>query len=126
MKVLSGETSSLVEEITYLRVQVLNGCGVDKAAATMGSIIRDAGIPNVEFDVIDKDNFETFDVSATMILVRDEAALEDAVSLAERLGIDPQNVVVQQLEDNYLSLDVTVILGEDFESIAGGFASTGD
>ncbi|MCK4656884.1 MAG: LytR C-terminal domain-containing protein, partial [candidate division Zixibacteria bacterium] len=74
LKVLSGETSSLPIERSYLRVQVLNGCGVLQAAATMASIIREAGIPNVDFDVIDADNFDTFEVSATMILVRDERA----------------------------------------------------
>ncbi len=126
LKVLSGETSSLPVERSYLRVQVLNGCGVLQAAATMASIIREAGIPNVDFDVIDADNFDTFEVSATMILVRDERAMSDALRLADKLGISNENVVSQQLDDNYLGLDLTIILGIDFESIVDRIGSKSD
>ncbi len=126
LKVLSGETSSLPVERYYLRVQVLNGCGVPKAAATMASIIRAAGIPNADFDVIDEDNFETFEVSATMIIVRDERATSDALRLADILGIITENVVTQHLDDNYLDLDLTIILGKDFESIVDRVGSRRD
>jgi len=126
LKILSGETSSLPEELSYLRVQVLNGCGVSRAAAGMASIVRDIGIPSVDFDVIDEDNFETYEVSETMILVRDERATLDAHRLAERLGINPDNVVSQHLEDNYLSLDLTIILGNDFESIVARIGQKGE
>ncbi len=119
IKVLSGETSIPSEKApSYIRVQILNGCGIPGAASKTGSIIRNIGIPDADFDVIDEDNFETFDVSETMILIRDEQVMEDAHSLAERLGIVSENVVPQQLDDNYLSLDLTIILGKDFEAIA--------
>jgi hypothetical protein len=126
LKVMSGETTSLPVERSYLRVQVLNGCGVPQAAATMASIIRSVGIPDVDFDVIDEDNFETFEISATMILVRDERATSDALRLAEKLGIITENVVTQHLDDNYLGLDLTMILGKDFESIVDRIGSRSD
>lgn len=126
LKVLSGETSSLPEERSYLRVQVLNGCGVPKAAARMGSIIRSIELTNVDLDVIDEDNFETFEVTETMILARDEAAMPIAHELADILGVDPESVVLQHLTDNYLSLDLTLILGKDFVPIADRIDARGD
>lgn len=126
LKVLSGETSSLPEERSYLRVQVLNGCGVPKAAGRMGAVIRGIGLANVDFDVIDEDNFETFEVSETMILARNEAAMSAGLQLAEILGVSTDGVVLQHLADNYLSLDLTVILGKDFEPIVERFDAGDD
>jgi hypothetical protein len=118
---MSGETSSLPVETSYQRVQVLNGCGINRAAATIGEVVRKMDLPSVDFDVIDEDDFKSFEVSETIILARDERSLEYANMLADRFGVSRENVVSQYLEDNYLSLDLTIIVGKDFESIAGRF-----
>ncbi len=118
LKIVQGETHSLPIQNSYLRVQVLNGCGIPKAAANMGQIIKRLDVDNVDVDVIDEDNFDTFDISETMILARDERAHAEAVRIGEMIGIHPDNVVVQPLDDNYLSLDLTIIVGKDFETIA--------
>jgi len=125
LKIVQGETHSLPVQASYLRVQVLNGCGIPKAAAGMGQIVKDLSIENVDIDVIDEDNFETFDISETMILARDERALDNAVRIGEGIGIHPDNVVVQPLDDNYLSLDMTIIVGKDFETISNRTAAVG-
>lgn len=118
LKVMTGETTSLPPEKSYVRVQVLNGCGISKAAAKTAKVIRDAGVADVEYDVIDEDNFESYEVSETMIITRDEADTEYAQSLASALGIKPENVVSQELDDNFLGIDLTVVVGKDFESFA--------
>ncbi len=123
LKIMSGETTSLPEETSYQRVQVLNGCGINKAASTIGGIVRNMDVPTVDFDVIDEDDFESYDVLETIIIARDERSVEFANMLADGFGINRDNVVAQYLEDNYLSLDLTVIVGKDFESIVGRFDS---
>jgi len=84
----------------------------------MGNIIRSADIPNVRFDVIEEDNFKTFEVSETIILTRDERATDDAVQLAEALGVKRENVIYQGLQDNFLGIDLTIVVGSDFKQIA--------
>ena len=118
LKVMTGETTSLPPDKAWVRVQVLNGCGIHKAAAKTAKLIREAGVPGVEYDVIDEDNFESYDVSETMIIARDESDLEYARLLASALGIKPDNVVSQELKDNYLSIDLTIVVGKDFQEFA--------
>jgi len=124
LKFVSGVTSSLPTEYSYLRVQDLNGCGVKDAAADMGKIISGTAIEATEFDVIDEDNFETFEVTETLILCRDERANPHALALAGKIGIHPDNVVGQELTDNYLNVDLTVIVGKDFADIQKQFTSS--
>jgi len=45
---------------------------------------------------------------------RDKAA---AVLLAERLGIDPDDVIYEPLEHNTRHVSATLLLGQDYESI---------
>lgn len=118
LKVMTGETTSLPPEKAYVRVQVLNGCGIAKAAARTAKVIREAKVADVEYDVIDEDNFKTFDVSETIIISRDEADSEFAESLASAIGVKPDNVVFQELDDNFLGIDLTIVVGKDFQSFA--------
>jgi hypothetical protein len=118
LKVMTGETSSLPPEKSWVKVQVLNGCGISKAAAKTAKLIRAAGVPDVEYDVIDEDNFESYDVSETMIIARDDSNLDYAKLLASALGIKPENVVSQELKDNYLSIGLTIVVGKDFQELA--------
>jgi hypothetical protein len=117
VKVLTGETKSLPPiETAYVRVQVLNGCGKKGAAAKAADYLRRAEVPSMELDIVDEDNFESYDVSETMIISREEGALEYAHRLAAAVGARAENVVYQALEDNYLSVDLTVIIGKDFDT----------
>jgi hypothetical protein len=124
LKIMSGESSSLPPESTYLRVQVLNGCGITKAASLTADYIRASKVEGAEFDVIEIDNFESYEVTETMLIVRDERAIEYADKLAAELGANPDNVVLKFLDDNYLSIDITVIVGKDAEPVANARTGT--
>ncbi len=121
---MSGESSSLPPERTYLRVQVLNGCGIPKAASRTADFIRASSVEGAEFDVIEIENFESYDVTETMLIVRDERAVEYARSLASELGANPDNVVLKPLKDNYMSIDITVVVGRDAEPVANAEKSS--
>jgi len=117
LKVMTGETTSLPVKTEYMRVQVLNGCGIPKAAAKTAEVIRDGCSPELAFDVIDEDNFDSFDVSESMIIMRTGQSKSHSTQLANILGVKPDNIVYQELDDNFLGIDLTVIVGEDFELI---------
>jgi hypothetical protein len=108
-----GESSPQVKPPSYLRFQILNGCGVSGAAAEFACWIRDKSTPEVVIDVIDESNFTTFDEEKTMLLVREATPLEIG-KVAELIGFSPEQIVHKELSDNFLDIDFTIVLGKDY------------
>jgi hypothetical protein len=92
-----------------IQLEVLNGCGVSGIANRFTDKLRSFG-----FDVVETGNFDHFNVQNTKIISR-SGNMEDARRIAEILGIEPQHVLREESPDFYL--DVTLIIGEDFESL---------
>ena len=91
-----------------IRIEVLNGCGINRLASRVTDFLRDQG-----FDVVKTDDAPTTDY--TLTIVQDRAGdIENANKVAYALGITPQNITQQINED--LFLDVTVIIGLDYKS----------
>ncbi len=89
------------------RVQVLNGCGVDGLAAKVAKLLRRQG-----YDVVDVDNTSLLLES----LVVDRVGNRDAArKLAKILGVGEENIIQQSCD--YLELDLTVILGRDYQEL---------
>jgi hypothetical protein len=108
-----GESSPEVRPPAYLRFQVLNGCGVGGAAAKFASWIRNKSTSEIVIDVIDESNFTTFDEEKTMLLVRDATAAQ-VERVAELIGFTAEQIVHKELDDNFLDIDFTIVLGKDF------------
>ncbi|MFC1540149.1 LytR C-terminal domain-containing protein [Gemmatimonadota bacterium] len=89
------------------QVEVLNGCGVSGIAATCHEYLKQFG-----FDVVNVENAQAFDYTETIVIDRggDEQV---ARRLARVLGTG--NVIRQVRPD--LILQVTVILGADYEGL---------
>ncbi len=89
------------------QVEVLNGCGVSGVAATTHEYLRQFG-----FDVVNVENAPAFDYAETIVIDRggDEQV---ARRLARVIGTG--NVIRQVRPD--LMLQVTVILGADYEGL---------
>lgn len=92
-----------------IQLEVLNGCGVSGIANRFTDKLRSFG-----FDVVETGNFDHFNVENTKIISR-SGNMEDARRIAEILGIEPQHILREESPDFYL--DVTLIIGEDFESL---------
>ena len=90
---------------TRVRVEVLNGGGHAGAAREATGTLRDAG-----FDVVFFGNAGTFDRDSSVVLDR-SGTLEWARAAADALGV--RNV--RSEPDSNLYLDVTVVLGRDWE-----------
>lgn len=87
-----------------IRVEVLNGAGVDRLAARATDRLRD-----LDFDVVYYGNLETFDRDSSVVIAR-LGDLEPARRVADALGL--RHVLHEP--DSNLYLDVTVILGSDW------------
>lgn len=92
-----------------IQLEVLNGCGVPGLANDFTSVLRKNG-----FDVVETGNFENFDMQNTVVVARTFNA-ENALRVADALGINPENVFVEASEDFYL--DATVVIGSDYKSL---------
>lgn len=86
-----------------IRVEVLNGSGVNKAGYGLAEVLREKG-----FDVVAIGNADRSDYEETLVLDR-VGESKWALAVAEELGTEP---AFRQRNDDLL-LDVTVILGRD-------------
>lgn len=104
------------EEPIYIRIQVLNGCGENRLAEKIRDELISRKWGNLIFDVIDVDNFKDSNISHTLILDRKRKE-GIAYQVADILGIKKGNVLLKRLEDNYLDIDIALVLGADYSQI---------
>lgn len=103
--VLPGPTGSGPRVRERVRVEVLNGGGHAGAAREATEVLRELG-----FDVVFFGNAGTFDRDSSVVLDR-MGTLPRARDVADALGIRR----VRTEPDSNLYLDVTVVLGKDWE-----------
>lgn len=99
--------SELISNI--IQLEVLNGCGVNGIANAYTGLLRSNG-----FDVVETGNFETFDLQETVIISR-SGVMDNAYRVADALGVSQDNVIQESSPDYYL--DVSVIIGHDYETL---------
>ncbi len=114
IRMVRGETKELPQEITILRTQIANGCGVDGAAQKFADWVKARNSGILKYDIIDITDFENSAIPRTMVLVRDPMALAKAGMIADNLGIPKENISMNEMTDNYLSVDITIVVGKDF------------
>ena len=105
-----------IEEPIYIKIQVLNGCGENRLAEKIRDELISRKWGNLIFDVIDVDNFKDSNISHTLILDR-KGEEGIAYQVADILGIKKGNVLLKRLEDNYLDIDIALVLGADYSQI---------
>lgn len=113
LKFSLGEASPPPAPPSYLRIQVLNGCGIDGAAGKMAEFIKANSTPQFVLDVYDVSNHKSFEHSESQLLVR-EATAAETEAVAELLGFPESRVIQKKLDDNFLDINFTVLVGEDF------------
>lgn len=101
------KNAQLISDI--IQVEVLNGCGVSGIANAYTSVLRKNG-----FDVVETGNFDHFDIKKTMIISR-SGVMANAFRVADALGVKPLHVIHEESPDFFL--DVTVVIGQDYESL---------
>ncbi|MBN2732117.1 MAG: LytR C-terminal domain-containing protein [Balneolaceae bacterium] len=92
-----------------IQLEVLNGAGVAGLADQFTSTLRKNG-----FDVVQTGNFDNFDMQQTTVISR-TMNKDNARRVAEALGIDETQILVEASDDFYL--DATVVIGSDYRSL---------
>jgi hypothetical protein len=87
-----------------IRVEVLNGSGINGMAREATGLLRDRG-----FDVVEVGNWSSFDEDSTFVLAR-TGDLDGARRVAEAVGVRR----VRAEPDSNLFADVSVVLGKDW------------
>ncbi|KAA3606963.1 MAG: LytR family transcriptional regulator [Calditrichaeota bacterium] len=92
-----------------IEVQVLNGSGTDGLANECRNYLR-----TLDYDVVSEGNAEDYNFESTIIIDR-KGKVRNAEKVAYALNV-PYDNVIQQIND-YLYLDVTIIIGKDYKSL---------
>ena len=99
-----------VEEavVSPLKIEVLNGCGVQGVARQWADHLHAAG-----FDPVTVTNYTSDNVPRTIIYDRGSNARRNGLDVAKALGL-PEDYVAYQQSDKRL-VAVTVIIGQDYD-----------
>jgi len=92
-----------------IQLEVMNGCGITGVAEKFTNYLRQNN-----FDVVQVGNYKSFDIDNTLVVDR-TGNKNNALRVAEVLGIDSKNVI-QQINNDYF-LDVSLIIGKDFNRL---------
>ncbi len=90
-----------------LRVEVLNGCGVNRLAIKVSDILRDKG-----FNIVRIGDTENH-YSESVVIERSDEKMENGKYFARRIGC--RNIGKDV--DPALYIDVTLIIGEDYKKL---------
>lgn len=104
-----GAMGGLTATGEHVQIEVLNGCGVPGVANQFTDYLRGYG-----YDVVRFTNARRYDYPRTLVVNRGKN-FERARQLAQALGVEPS--AVENLPDPSLQLDVTVVIGQDYESL---------
>ncbi len=111
----TGHTTEETAVEHFINLQVLNGCGERGVANMMANAIEVAVVEPLMVRVIDTDNFDNFGVEKTFVISRSEDKTA-AELLTRQLGID-ETVAYRAIEDNYLGINATLVLGKDYREV---------
>lgn len=131
-KVSQSETSlkpAQGKESIFVRTQILNGSQKEGLTDSLAHRLRGLRVNNIFYDVIETGNFEYLKPEQSFILDRgvDEEKTnlktqtvcpsEIAFLTAQALGIDKENVLCKKLENNYQEIELTIVIGNDYQRL---------
>jgi hypothetical protein len=102
----------------FVNVQILNGCGLAGVAGLVTDEIEKRVRKPLTIRVVDAANFDNFNVDTTFLIARttDTAAVK---ILARQMGLD-EDIAYRALEDNYMNIGVTLVVGKDYKRLLTG------
>jgi len=93
-----------------LKVEVLNGCGVPGVAKEITDYLRKKDI-----DVVYYGNFESWNLSETLVIDRRDHNLSHAKVIGEIIGVKENRMFPQSSPQR--QLDVTIIIGRNYSEL---------
>jgi hypothetical protein len=113
VRVTKGVSRDVTRPGTLVRLQILNGCGINGLAAEIGKKLNGYTAPGLEVRVVDADNFDVRRVTKSFVISRTED-IAAAMLLAQHLGLNPEEVITQPLDKNIHRVSATLVLGDDY------------
>lgn len=117
-----GSITKEPEKPEVVRLQIKNGCGIKNVAEDIAQAFMQSST-GVFFDIIDKGNAQAFNYEKTLVVdrkgdpVNGGAYSEAAQYVADLLQVNPEQLLIEKLSDNLLDIEVTVIIGSDYDKI---------
>ena len=100
---------------TPLRVQILNASG-QKLNPEIIKLIEEKDLSPYYLVVVEQKDFTDSLVKESLLLDRmGEKMISRQV--AEKLGLKRENILIEKLESNYLNINYTLILGQDYQKL---------
>jgi len=100
---------------TPLRVQVLNASG-SKLKPKVIKLLQEKVLGTYYLVIVEQKDFPDSPLKETLLLDRmGEKKL--ARQVGERLGLKKENILSKKLENNYLNISYTLILGQDYQKL---------
>ena len=116
LRISNGVSKTVDVPLETIRVQILNGCGRTGAATAVARALPNLVKPPLEVSVIEVYDFKAYDVKKCFLISRAEDISKSA-RLAADLGLPVDNIVFEPIENNYRSIDVTLVLGTDYDTV---------
>lgn len=107
---MSSDTAEVAEPNQVLKIEVLNGCGVDGVARKFADYLKKQG-----FDPVTVTNFERHDIPRTMVIDRTSNTSVHGRKVAESLGLSDDYVSYLASPERLVA--VSVIIGQDYKGI---------
>ncbi len=116
VRITGGASQGLISPEHEVRLQILNGCGVDGLAGRVADEFADYLDSDIRIIVVETDNFDVRPVEKTFLISRD-GDKSAARTLARKLHLSDPEILVQSLEENYREVSATLVLGADWFEI---------
>ena len=107
---ISSETTVEAAPAEKIKIEVLNGCGVDGLARKYADLLKQHG-----FDPANVSTFERTNLPRTYIFDRQSNAMTNGLKMAKVLGLSEDYVSYQASPDRMVA--VTLIIGNDYSTI---------
>jgi len=98
-----------------VRIQILNASGNPYLAESTAKKLSSMTHAPIKFEVVEKGNYGAFKLPQSMLVYLKPEEEELANLAADWLGINRDNVLFQKVENNYLDIQMKLIVGRDFK-----------
>lgn len=105
-----SDTAEVAELDQNLKIEVLNGCGVDGVARKFADYLKKQG-----FDPVTVTNYANQNIPRTAIIDRTSNTMVNARQVAKTLGLADDYIVYQASPERLVA--VSVIIGQDYKGI---------
>jgi hypothetical protein len=101
--------------VTPLRIQLLNASG-SRIEPEVIEQLKKKNMGTYCLTIVELKDFNDSPIKETLLLDRKKDR-RLARLVGEKLGVKRANIESQELEDNYLDIDYTLILGQDYHKL---------